>query len=574
MRPSLFKNHVLLFCFVFLSVIYTLSLVILTPTFETNDDVGMMMIVSGTGIAHYPDEHMRRGVTNVLIGKCLKKLYLIAADVPWYGIYLVGIHFFATLFLLYAYLNIGFSFSRLLFFLIYFVVVKLYFLVNLQFTVIAYMAGETGIFLFYLLFQKDFEKKYYFYMLYFASIILLLVSSLVRLHSFLMIVALAIPIMIVILYHNLKVKNYARLKTILLFFLIVGVFTVALDQYDKFSYMNYSGWKGYAKRLALQVRVIDFGHIQYDKTSKYIFDKVGWSENDFNMFKKWFFVDKHIYSTEKFAEINASIPPYRYDISAKVVWHKFKRIFGDKMVLYYVAVIFLFLFFITKKKDKTLLFLFSTLNILLLMSFLIIFKKIPLRVYLPLWAFLGTTSLFLIDEEVKFIFKCYLKKLSFQNFRIVYLLFVLLIVLPLIGPTIYSQNQIDLLKNRKLKQSISQLTPKEEQLFVVWGGMLPYESILPFEKMDYLEDFKILSIAGFNQTPVQDRIFDDYQIEDLHKSLFENPNLFLISSASRNKLLKRFIKEHYSTDVDFKVFFKNGFTVYKVIKSAAMHNRL
>ncbi len=75
----------------FLSLVLVGSLVAgilaaLTPRFETNDDVGMNAIVAGRMFIDQPDEHVV--FSNVLIGCCLKSLYRIAPNVPWYGLYL------------------------------------------------------------------------------------------------------------------------------------------------------------------------------------------------------------------------------------------------------------------------------------------------------------------------------------------------------------------------------------------------------------------------------------------------------------------------------------------------------
>jgi hypothetical protein len=51
----------------------TLSVVVLQPSYDTNDDVFMTMIVAGKGFCPAPDEHLI--FTNIIIGQSLKQLY-------------------------------------------------------------------------------------------------------------------------------------------------------------------------------------------------------------------------------------------------------------------------------------------------------------------------------------------------------------------------------------------------------------------------------------------------------------------------------------------------------------------
>ena len=83
----------------------TLAVVILRPSYETCDDVFMTMIASGKGLAAAPDEHLV--FTNVLVGHALKRLYAASPGIPWYGGYLLLVHWLAQAALLYVALVIG-----------------------------------------------------------------------------------------------------------------------------------------------------------------------------------------------------------------------------------------------------------------------------------------------------------------------------------------------------------------------------------------------------------------------------------------------------------------------------------
>ena len=67
-----------------------LAIVVFRPSYDTNDDPVMSLIVSGKVVSQQPDEHMV--FTHFLIGLVLKNLYLLLPAIPWYGIYLFAVH--------------------------------------------------------------------------------------------------------------------------------------------------------------------------------------------------------------------------------------------------------------------------------------------------------------------------------------------------------------------------------------------------------------------------------------------------------------------------------------------------
>src|SRR3954470_23500301 len=90
---ALARRAPLTFAFAAVGFLFVAVFTLLEPTFQTNDDLQLAMIASGTGISLQPDEHLV--FTNVLIGHLLKSLYTAWPSVAWYGLYLYGAQFFA-----------------------------------------------------------------------------------------------------------------------------------------------------------------------------------------------------------------------------------------------------------------------------------------------------------------------------------------------------------------------------------------------------------------------------------------------------------------------------------------------
>src|SRR4051794_35957280 len=138
-------------------VLLAISIVAFQPSYDTNDDVFMTMIAAGRGFCPAPDEHLI--FTNVIIGHGLKQLYTLWPNVPWYGSYLLAVHYVAQVVVFYCVLataprgtvttflspRMG-SRRHLLrlqlgLYVTYFVIVELVFLNNLQFTTTAFLAA-------------------------------------------------------------------------------------------------------------------------------------------------------------------------------------------------------------------------------------------------------------------------------------------------------------------------------------------------------------------------------------------------------------------------------------------------
>ena len=97
---GLAKRFPLLFAISVVSLLECLTLLLLHSCYETNDDVFITMIASGTGICTAPDAHLV--FTNIVIGHALNWLYIAVPNFPWYGAYLFLTHFAAQAAILYT----------------------------------------------------------------------------------------------------------------------------------------------------------------------------------------------------------------------------------------------------------------------------------------------------------------------------------------------------------------------------------------------------------------------------------------------------------------------------------------
>src|SRR5437773_804415 len=118
-----------------------------TPYFETNDDVWMMLTVSGQVTSPEPTASVI--FMNFFLGRLLAELYRITGSVPWYGLLHICSLTAALWAIAYGLIMKGMSYKRVGLFLLCLVSCGLPFLIALQFTKTACLVGLGGLFLLY-----------------------------------------------------------------------------------------------------------------------------------------------------------------------------------------------------------------------------------------------------------------------------------------------------------------------------------------------------------------------------------------------------------------------------------------
>jgi len=513
--------------------------------------VFLSFISSGLGGSPEPDEHLF--FSHVFIGLGLKYLYSHFPGYPWYGLYHYAIHFVSMIILLYAILNLSFTITRFIFFLVYFAVIELFFLNNLQFTITAFVAGQSAVFLFLSFLNKKTIKSW---LIIICCIALLIISSMVRPQSFRLITIVSSPIMAIFFFENVKNSNIV-LKYVL-FYSLVFISTFYLEIYNKSYFNNDPRYKDFVLFNELKSRFIDWNYITYNDDTKRIFDKVGWSKNDFFMFSSWFFADKELFSIEKIREIADNFPKYNTNISIGYVAGTFiKKLY--LMILPIIVSIF-FIIYVPLNKQNILAIAASFLLVGTIMLYLIVFLKLPLRVYHPMFSYLAILCLYLTSNNKLTI----ATKNKFIKTLLCSMTFIVVLI------SIYKISNIskyNIEKNQRFREDLIKLRPTKDQLYVVWGASLPYTSILPFESYDYLQNFKYISLGSRLRTPIAEKRMREYGVKDIYRDLYSKDNIFLIINNLRYAYLySQYVLEHYGIKVQFKTRYKgNKFMALRII---------
>ncbi|MBN69234.1 MAG: hypothetical protein CME32_08155, partial [Gimesia sp.] len=232
--------------------LFGLTLLLLTPTYDTNDDPVMALVASGYGTVEGPDEHLL--YSNVLLGFILKQLYTVAPLVPWYGCYLLLTQFVAHWLLLYAILLLKRNRFTVFSYLFFYLGVGVYFLSHLQFTTTAFMIGLAGLSLILVSLFQD-QRGGHLPWLKWEGAACLIYASLIRYASLQMLCLASLPLIVIAgwkLGRSVPLKPYLLPATLA----ICGV--LGAQYYDRQYYQQDEAWRDFLPYHSVTASLINY----------------------------------------------------------------------------------------------------------------------------------------------------------------------------------------------------------------------------------------------------------------------------------------------------------------------------
>ena len=529
------KNKLLL-AIIFNGALFCLFFSLLTPRFDTNDDVAMMMFSSGFYTGH-PSEHLI--FINVILGLLLKYLYVTMPNINWYTFMLYSVHFLSMTGLMYSILRYGFIWGRVSIYFLLFLFFEIYALLFLQFTSTAFVAALGGIFLILTVSDEDERKSG---RIIVAAILLLVLAGLIRKYSLFMVIVLSIPM--------LALESISR-KTIRL---IVVVCLALVLFYAGYWFNNYyyalnKAWSNYIQYNSVRGQLeTKLYNTTYDPETKLIFDIVNWNENDLKMFKGGFFPDAKTYSLEKL-QIISSLLPYHGKYHFGEIGILFKIVVLNSLVLLLVVKRFIPLAY------NRYIYITGLVGVVIILYFYF-YIKLPFRILLPICFLFAANCVFFakkvpvhIKSEISKSLCMKSPKSSFSVFATVIIFLVLLLNIR----AFYSISGLNRFNSDNfLRMVSSNIRPTNDKLFVMWGGALNIEHLSPFKNVKELGTLNILGTGCATHSPLNDRILERFSIVDIYVALYEKDNVFLICSEEKTGLLKKYIDEHYKQNIRFE----------------------
>jgi len=270
-----------------LALLYTVfALLVLTPTFESNDDVGMMFIADGTFYGT-PQPHLV--FQHPVVGVVLATLYGWTTSVNWYAAWLYGLH--AAALAVFLYLVFADTRTRLLARLVplagFGSVFITWMWLNLQFTAVAITVGAAGVLLFSSLGARARLP---------AAVPLLAgalvgVSAFVRWRSFQAVLLLAIPVLVAGA-RRIPWRRHAWFGATILVVVLSG------GAFQTLYYAGDDAWHDYFEFNSVRGAIHSTERMTEARDPETL-AALGWSRADYDMFRSWFYLDEDLYSTER-----------------------------------------------------------------------------------------------------------------------------------------------------------------------------------------------------------------------------------------------------------------------------------
>lgn len=521
-------------------VIITFSLIALliislysfyTPIWETNDDVGMSMVIHGYGISNHKSPNLI--FSNILWGKILLLIPNIN-NILGYSIATIFIIFISSSFIYYNLirLNVGWLVSSLLVLLI---IIKP--ILIPQFTLNAGLLTIAAILS--LINYKEFNKN----IDLITAFILAYLAFLIRNQEFLITLIIGLP------FINFKrLLNNHNFKIAIIYF-IIGILIAQI--YDWNSYRN-SEWINFFEYKNALSQYIDYGLAEKIKSTPELMIKFDYSINDLDLISNWFWVDQEIIQPNKLNDMAneyGKIPFFTTNIMNS--FYSLKIIYSNNILPFSVLIILSILL------NPSFKLLFSVSLLLMTIFFLGLIGRGALdRVVLPLFYLVTIFSFIKIDCEENFKNKLYLNKY-----------FQILIFLALI---IFSINNINkYLKIQKQKMDIVQNEAKNYQntLIFSWGEAMNFEYLYPvLAKHDLIRKIKIYSLGGFVHAPFSIAYNEEVNNTGFIEKFKSQEGMLIVASDTRLKLLDIWCKERFDKTFTSEIIYFGNFTKINKVK--------
>lgn len=325
-------------------MLMAVMVLLMRPSFETNDDIVFAEL--GSGLRGVKDSHLV--FQNYILGLIYRFLYQITGRLPWYTIFQYAVLLMAFSAVAYVMMNRLEGYSGLYLFLILFCVFGYESYIHLQFTKTAGIASAASVFLLFHMITSEKLCTWEFL----AGLLLGLLGFMYREDQFFASSALMIGIGV---YFLLTLKKKFSGKVLRRFGICVGSFAALLlavfaaDQTDAFMYRN-PQWKEYQEFNNLRSKLLDYGFPNYHANQK-LYQELEISRDAYELYKTWNFNDPDKFTTEIMEKLIDQKQEKK--LSGQQIISFLKRFPGDVMKLSaaYILILFLIIWMIFGKKS-------------------------------------------------------------------------------------------------------------------------------------------------------------------------------------------------------------------------------
>lgn len=543
------KSHPALFAF-FLTLIFMVGfLFFFHAGYDTSDDILMIQIMSGY-IGGVPQQFSVN--SNVLLGLLFQKLFSLNTGINWVTCFYLLINFLSLWTLIHSLIK---SQQRAIFQFFGIVLVLLYdsyYLSNLTYTSIAALAVIAGL---CALVSTICSRENKISLQSFFAIGLITAGSLIRLESFLMVLLLFSPFILI------NLKKFIT-KRALFALLVTGCLIISAFYFNVSYVKNNSAWNTYYSYIDVNHQLRDTPRRFFVEKEASLLPSIDWSKNDSFLFNYWLSLDKGVYSESKMLTLSNHISNWNNDLGS--VFDIFTQsIFGFPILDFLYLFLATWLIVILSTRNKRVLFT-SFLSTLLFTGISWILDwgyKFPTRVSIPLLMTVSLVTLFLPQW--------FEAKTNEQNEKLENMVFfrggILLVLLLIFASRGLISRPFEDKKVNESRQAVySSYLSKIDEL--IGNGTLDCKSLIlapnagfPFYYMNPLtleEPGVDMLTGGWNSfSPAYEMSLSRHGIIDGPQSFVDKSDFYLLSQSSLIPYIKIFYLEHYGMNVNSKEIF-------------------
>jgi hypothetical protein len=523
------------------------ALSLFTPFYQTNDDIAMRLLAEGNFVPG--DEPLPFLMfINVILGKVMSLAYRLTTAVPWYDVILGGSMLVAAAALVSVWIGSGKLHE-----ILWAVLLTAYFLlptfVSVQFSLAGMGCAAAGVALIATARLR-------------LGVALFFLGSLIRFEGAVLIAiegaALALPLLA---SRARDGENRVRPRNLVIaaglaVLLAGGAFVV-----NQVVYRRASGWQNFYEYNLLRSRLNEYitpERLAGDAIPR-LTKEVGWTGNDFALFRNWFFTDPQLFSLEKVrhaervfygtanppAEDWRKVRTERAKAMAKAFFLETRWAFllmgavvlayglRPKLLLYFAALVL-------------------TLAVLIV-GISLSLKAPPQRIFWPM-LILAATMLVLASRR-------WGRPMPHVALLVALLLGVYAITLAL--PPLWKESETRRLAAEAAHADVDGLQRTGAKFFVLHADAFPYEDFWqPLRTENAAFDFVGLG-ASARTPPVQDFLTKSGR-SDLPWSLCNDPSMLIIARPPIPPMLETFVREHRGVNVQFtRAFEGKDFTAWR-----------
>jgi hypothetical protein len=567
------------------------SILIFRPSYDTNDDPTMNLIVAGKSATTQPDEHII--FTHVAIGLVLKNLYESFPSLPWYGLYLFASQGIAHIALLYALITQDSRFRTLVLFLLYSAVVGLIFLHALQFTTTAFLVGQSGLFLAILAFLRAADQKHREVLkLSIASAALLLFCSMIRWPVFFFVACLGAPVAIVLAWCYRREKRLVGVAVGLVIATAATVWGLVLLNHAY--YAADPRWKDFYEYNELRAKFNDLAWVYYTSETAPVFEANGWSVNDFGMILSWFYDDPATFGAERLQRILDGYPWKDSGHDIKKLHTFFTEITAERRLVPLLCLLPI-TYLALGRSWRVHIAVLATIVfvVVLILATAILRKPPPTRVYFPALAFPSALALFCSVWPIRGSSTAVARALTpplstrflrtalregylsgepglesfpptaarlWNGSRIAWSFVVSLsVLLGIYAATFnlseqYQRGRQQRRLSNHFYNQFAEFQPQEDTLYICWGVSLPFELIRPTDNLLGFSSFRSLHMGWPQQCPFHEDMKERFGVPYLPRQIYERSNVVFIAHPACLPLYANYVREHFATEIRFETF--------------------